>query len=233
MAATFDNPIRDPRDRDNIVAKRGALFMLDLKEEVQNRGFEVVHIKTDSIKVVNPTPELEEFIMGFGHLYGYDFEVEHRFQRFCLINDAVYIAQNDDGSWEATGARYKHPYVFKKLFTHEPITFDDLCETKSVTTSMYLDYNESCVDDHNYSFIGRTGLFVPVIDGVNGGILVRKSGEDKYDAVTGTKGYRWLEASQAKSLDQNVINMDYFNHLAEDAKSKIEDFCPFDEFINR
>ena len=41
---------RDNRNKDNIVAKRGALFMIDLKTCVQDRGFTVAHIKTDSIK---------------------------------------------------------------------------------------------------------------------------------------------------------------------------------------
>ena len=43
-AAKFDNPFRDPRNVDNIVAKRGALFMVDLKEAVQERGLTVAHI---------------------------------------------------------------------------------------------------------------------------------------------------------------------------------------------
>jgi hypothetical protein len=57
-SATFDNPFRDIRNIDNIVAKRGALFMVNLKHEVQRRGFTVAHIKTDSIKIPNPTPEI-------------------------------------------------------------------------------------------------------------------------------------------------------------------------------
>ena len=65
-AANFDNPFRDIRNKDNIVAKRGALFMVDLKEEVQKRGFTVAHIKTDSIKIPNATPEIIQFVMDFG-----------------------------------------------------------------------------------------------------------------------------------------------------------------------
>ena len=44
-SAKFDNKFRDPRNIDNIVAKRGALFMIDLKHEVQKRGWTVAHIK--------------------------------------------------------------------------------------------------------------------------------------------------------------------------------------------
>ena len=55
-SAGFDNPFRDKRNIDNIVAKRGALFMVNLKHAVQDQGFTVAHIKTDSIKIPNATP---------------------------------------------------------------------------------------------------------------------------------------------------------------------------------
>ena len=145
-SANFDNPFRDIRNKDNIVAKRGALFMIDLKEEVQKRGFTVAHIKTDSIKIPNATPEIIQFVMDFGKKYGYTFEHEATYDRMCLVNDAVYICRYDDGHWDATGAQFQVPYVFKTLFSKELITFDDMCETKSVTTALYLDMNENLPD---------------------------------------------------------------------------------------
>lgn len=145
-AAKFDNAFKDPRNKDNIVAKRGALFMVDLKNAVQEKGFTVAHIKTDSIKIPNPTPEIEQFIMDFGKRYGYTFEIESVYRKMCLVNDAVYIAQEEDGNWTATGAEFAHPVIFKTLFSHEPLTFDDFCETKSVTSSLYLDFNENLED---------------------------------------------------------------------------------------
>lgn len=142
-SANFDNPFRDIRNKDNIVAKRGALFMINLKHEVQNRGFTVAHIKTDSIKIPDATPEIIEFVMDYGKQYGYTFEHEATYDRMCLVNDAVYIAKYKDGDWTATGTQFAVPYVFKKLFSKEPIEFDDMCETKSVTTALYLDMNEN------------------------------------------------------------------------------------------
>ena len=44
--------------------------------------------------------------------------------------------------WTATGAQFKHPYVFKELFSDTPIVFDDMCETKNVKSALYLDMNE-------------------------------------------------------------------------------------------
>lgn len=149
-SAKFDNPFRDIRNKDNIVAKRGALFMINLKHEVQRRGFTVAHIKTDSIKIPNATADIIQFVTDYGHLYGYNFEHEATYERMCLVNDAVYIARYLDGKhageWTATGAQFQQPYVFKTLFSQEPIRFEDLCETKTVTGALYLDMNENLPD---------------------------------------------------------------------------------------
>ena len=149
-SASFDHPFRDNRNKDNIVAKRGALFMVNLKHEVQRRGFIVAHIKTDSIKIPDATSEIIQFVMDYGKQYGYNFEHEATYDRMCLVNDAVYIAKYKDGKhageWTATGTQFQVPYVFKKLFSKEPIEFEDMCETKSVTSALYLDMNEGLPD---------------------------------------------------------------------------------------
>ena len=164
-SASFPNKLRDPRNVDNIVAKYGALFMIELEKEVQKRGGTVVHIKTDSIKIANATPEMIEFVKEYGKKFGFNFDHESTYKKICLVNDAVYIAQYESAEkclgqygyvpenneeeglkWTATGAQFQVPYVFKMLFSKEPIEFEDLCETKSVTTALYLDMNESLPD---------------------------------------------------------------------------------------
>lgn len=159
-SAAFPNAFRDPRNIDNIVAKRGALFMVNLKHEVQKRGFTVAHIKTDSIKIPNATPEIIQFVMDYGKLYGYNFEHEATYEKMCLVNDAVYIAKykgslngEDDysnGEWTATGTQFAVPYVFKSLFSKEDILFEDMCEAKAVTSALYLDMNERLPDVSEY-----------------------------------------------------------------------------------
>lgn len=149
--ASFSNPFRDPRNIDNIVAKRGALFMINLKHEVQNQGFTVAHIKTDSIKIPNATPEIIQYVMDYGKQYGYTFEHEATYEKMCLVNKAVYIAKYKDGKhageWTATGKQFAVPYLFKTLFSKEKIEFDDMCETFSVSKGdLYLDTNEGYPD---------------------------------------------------------------------------------------
>lgn len=162
-SAKFSNPFKDENNKDNIVAKRGALFMIDLLHAVQERGFTVAHIKTDSIKIPDATPEIIQFVMEFGERYGYTFEHEATYERMCLVNKAVYIAKYADkdrcqemygyipgdnydhgNQWTATGDQFAVPYVFKTLFTKEPLVFNDFCETFQVKQGdLYLDMNES------------------------------------------------------------------------------------------
>lgn len=236
-SAKFDNPFKDPRNVDNIVAKRGALFMINLKHEVQERGFTVAHIKTDSIKIPDASPEIIEFVMGYGKQYGYTFEHEATYEKMCLVNDAVYIAKYKDGKhageWTATGAQFAHPYVFKTLFSKEPLEFKDMCETKTVNSVLYLDMNENLKDEeHNYIFVGKAGSFCPIKPGHGGGILLREK-DGKYYAATGTKGYRWLEAEVVEKLNkQKYIDERYFKSLVDDAIDNISKFGDFEWLVS-
>ncbi len=233
-SAKFPNAFKDPRNVDNIVAKRGALFMINLKHEVQRRGFTVAHIKTDSIKIPNATKEIIQFVMDYGKLYGYTFEHEATYEKMCLVNDAVYIAKYQDGEWTATGTQFQVPYVFKTLFTHEPIIFSDLCEDKSVSKGdIVIDMNENLPEgEHDYRFVGHVGLFCPIKSGAGGGVLYRRK-DDKYYAITGTKGFRWLEAEEVKFLGkEDDIDLRYYDKLADEARVTIENYGDFNKFAN-
>lgn len=288
-SANYDNPFRDIRNKENIVACRGALFMRTLEDEVKNRGFIVASIRTDSIKIPDATPEIIEFCMGFAKKYGYTFEHEATYERMCLVNKSAYIAKyatpeqceklygyspgdnkKHGGEWTATAKQFQVPYVFKTLFSKEKIEFKDLCETFEVKTALYLDKNEdlpdvsveekefkkaeekykkgllsdisfeeTCKDlnerisiGHNYIFVGKVGLFCPIKEGKGGAILYRKS-DDKYDAATGTKGYRWLESAMVQELDKyNDIDMSYYKKLVDEAVEAISQYGDFEWFVS-
>ena len=242
-SASFTNKFKDPRNIDNIVAKRGALFMIELKHAVQEKGYKVAHIKTDSIKIPDASPEIIQFVMDFGKKYGYDFEHEATYEKMCLVNEAVYIAKYKEPKidkktgkeiwWTATGTQFQVPYVFKTLFSKEPVEFRDMCETKSVTTALYLDMNEDLgEDEHDYRFVGRVGSFCPMKPGTGGGLLLREK-DGKFSAATGTKGYRWMESEMVQTLGKEKdIDKQYYISLANDAKETIEKFGPFDWLIS-
>ena len=248
-SAKFPNKLRDNRNVDNIVAKRGALFMIDLKHAVQDMGYKVVHIKTDSIKVYNADNKIRDFIFERGKEWGYTFEIEDEYNRICLVNDAVYIAKYEhpkkdkktgkDIWWSATGAEFAHPYIFKTLFSNDNVEFEDLCETKSTTTSLYLDMsnNEESKSKESMIFVGKVGSFVPIKKGMGGGTLYReqtlKDGSVDYYAVSGTTGYEWLEAETVKiNKWEDRIDFSYFDQLADAARKHINEFGDFDAFVN-
>lgn len=248
-AANFDNPFRDVRNVDNIVAKRGALFMVNLKHEVQSLGYTVAHIKTDSIKVPDADEMIIKFIMDYGERYGYTFEHEATYDRMCLVNDAVYIAKYKDADeckkmygyvpgknakhsneWTATGAQFAVPYVFKKLFSREDISFDDMCETFAVSKGdLYLDMNENLPDvsalEKELATLQKKNLeperqeelqkqiaeghdlrFVGRVGQFspilpgNNGGVLYRVNDGKNYAAPGSTGYRWLESEMVKEL---------------------------------
>jgi len=259
-SASFDNPFRDPRNDNNIVALRGALFMKTLQDEVMAKGYTVAHIKTDSIKIPNADRAIIDFCMNFANQYGYIFEHEATYSRMCLVNKSTYIARyatveecdhlygdgysktskdtvkeckKHGGQWTATGAQFQESYVFKTLFSKEPIGFKDYCETKEVKGTLYLDMNEDLPEgEHCYRFVGRIGSFCPIISGAGGGELMREA-EGKYSAATGTKGYRWMEGETVKALHkEDCIDISYFNKLVDEAVTDISKYGDFEWFVS-
>lgn len=263
-AASFDNPFRDIRNKNNIVALRGALFMRTLQDEVESRGYKIVAIKTDSIKIANADKAIVDFCMEFAGKYGYKFDHEATYDRICQINDADYIAKYASSAlcesvygytpgdnakaekkgmmWTATGKQFQIPYVFKTLFSKEPIEFEDLCEAKEVKTAIYVDMNENLPEgEHDYHFVGKVGNFCPIKPGCGGGILVRentdKNGNTKYDSVTGTlkpdkTPYRWLEAEAVKTLGKEAdIDKSYHRALVDKAVEFVSQYGDFERFV--
>lgn len=244
-SAGFPNPARDSRDKNNITALRGALFMRTLEEAVINEGYDVIAVRTDSLKIPNADDYIIKFVQDFGLKYAYEMEHECTYDRICLVNESAYIAKYDEygvrnkrgkhaNEWSAVAKQFQVPYVFKSLFSKEPIMFEDMCETKSVSGGgiIYLDMNEDLdADNHDYCFVGKVGLFCPVKPGCGGGQLLRYA-DGKYSALPGTKGYRWLDAEYVKANHlEDDIDISYYGRLCDEAVATIEKYGSFEEFV--
>lgn len=244
-SASFPNKFKDPRNKDNIVAKRGELFMLKLLEELTmlEKAHERqiwCHVKTDSIKLIHPDEETIKFVEDFGAKYGYTFEVEAIYDRMCLIDKAQYIAYeevNGEHVWSATGKCFDRPYVKKSIFTHEEITLDDLSETIEVHSGKGLYINSIGLGKPLY--VGRVGAFTPVTvraDNANSfpEVIRNRSGEVQrlkdgvFSAPAGTKGYVFIETEVLKRFAEEngtsaieYVDMSYYEKQAMDAKHKM------------
>ncbi|MEG0239463.1 MAG: DUF5906 domain-containing protein [Anaerorhabdus sp.] len=210
-SASFDNKFKHKDNVDNIIAKRGALFMMTLKKNVQEMGYTVAHIKTDSIKIPNADQEIIDYVFWFGKQYGYEFDHEHTYKRMALVNKAVYIAEYEDEEtgenvWEPTGAQFADPIVLKSLFTHEPIVEEDYATMKQAKTPIYL----------GETFIGKNAH---VYASLTGQELMKGDG-DKRDCVVGTKGFKWELMANYKGKQD--LDMEYYDGLVTKAIEAID-----------
>lgn len=262
-SARFENPFYDKRNVNNIVALRGALFMKTLFDEVTAKGFRIIHVKTDSIKIAEATPEIIQFCMDFAKKYGYTFEHEATYEKICLVNNSVYVAKaatpewcqqtygylpeenepaylEEYGYWTATGTQFQVPYVFKTLFSHQPINFEDKCEVKSSKEgALYLDFNEEMAEgEHKYRFIGKVGQFTPMKNGAGGAKLLakredKKTGETKYVNAPGATEYRWMESEMVRiSNKQDLVDENFYISLVDDAKAAVSKYGDFEWFTS-
>jgi hypothetical protein len=78
-------------------------------------------------------------------------------------------------------------------------------------------------NDDSRRFVGRIGRFVPIKPETNKGEgqLLRVN-DDKEYAVTGTKGWLWLEAEKVQELElEEHIDMAYFEALINKAQDAL------------
>lgn len=214
-SAPFDNIFKDPKNKDNVVAKRGALFMIEVQLQLQAAGAKVVHVKTDSVKVVNPTDEHRQIIKDLGEQFGYDFDHEATYEKMALVNDAVYVAKvgwnikpHKIGIWEAIGAQFKEPYVYKKLFSKEELFDEDFVTIKNAKVGqIYI----------NDQFVGKVATIYASVTGYD--VMRVDAEKNKTSFVTGTKNRKWRQSEEF--LGVKDIDMDYYDDLCRKAIDKI------------
>lgn len=223
-SAKFPNRFKDPRNVDNIVAKRGELMMINLEDKLIKEGVNPIHIKTDSIKIPDFTEELNQEVVDFGKKYGYRFTIEEFYTVFCLFNKAEYLAYNAaTGQWESRGATFQNPYVFKTLLGGDIVPSDYMI-TKSVQKGVIY------IGD---MFCGRNVNIVCVKQQYGKEMKCLRD-DGKQVSVSGTKGLHFMEFEEALEKDfLEYLDMEYYDGLVADAKAKIEQYIPWDLFVSK
>ena len=85
--------------------------------------------------------------------------------------------------------------------------------------------------EHDYRFVGRVGQFTPIKPGCGGALLMREK-DGKYNAATGTKGFRWMESKMVKEAGkESDVDISYYARLVDDAKASINEYGDVYEFM--
>ena len=217
-SAKYDNKFRDPRNVDNIIAKRGALFMMMLEEELNARGCNVIHVKTDSMKITNYLQEDIQYAMDRANEFGYTFELECIFDRIALTNKSTNIGhiegkpEYDAHAWEAVGAQYAEPYVFKKLFSHEELAEDDFMTLKSSTAPIYL--GGRFIGKNAYVYASLTGEDLYVVREENIAQSIQTKAQKPLKDYLNKRDYEGLplevqEANRAIKISKELKGRDF------------------------
>lgn len=219
-SASFDNPLKNPQNIDNIVAKRGALFMITLQRKLESEGVGVIHIKTDSIKLDNPTEEQINEVIEFASTYGYQFKIEDTYTPFVLIDKAQLIGYSaSHESWHAIGTKFINPYTYKTLFSHEDYVLSDYRRViESRTGKLFL----------GGVFVGRIGAFIA---SENGDTLMihRPDGTESSPAGTISKNKHQIinpETGRKKTVREPYKFIPYSESITVDI-----DFSFYEEFV--
>ena len=141
----------------------------------------------------------------------------------ALVNKSVFIAQygwadkiSKIGTWDAVGAQFAEPYVFKSLFTKEELVDDDYTVVKQAQSPIFIDER----------FIGK---IVRIYASLTGGVVTRRAEGKNPAAVSGTKDFKWRLYEEGFSLDD--VDMGYYNKLIQDAISNIDSVGPASKMI--
>ncbi len=223
-SAPYDNKFKDPRNIDNCIAKRGALFMLQLKQEVIKKGYEVIHVKTDSIKIANHDQEILDYCMARAKEYGYTFEHEHTYSKLALLNKAVLYGliswspvEHEIGTWETVGAQVREPYVKSTLFTDDDPLEKDFFLLKSATSPIYI--GDKFVGKNAEVYASHTGEDLMVSREVDIAKQIQSrwvKPVDKFLLVREREGLTGLELDEArinKISNQLEIPVDIVEHV--------------------
>ena len=154
---------------------------------------------------------------------------------FTLLSGSGCVTYKDELARFAAQDRTAHVSVEKKSDLEEKAEKDSTKYADNEYVKMVNDRNyiiNELEKYHDRRFVGKVGSFCPIAPGLGGGILERET-NGKYYAVTGTSGYRWLEAEVVKELGkEDDIDIRYFRGLVDGAIESIQQYANFDWFIS-
>ena len=111
-SANFDNFMKLEQNDTNLIANLGNIMMNELYRIcTEEKGWTVVHIKTDGIKIVNCTEEMINFCIEFAKSWGYNFSIDEKYKEFLIIDKANYIGVTEEGKISSRGELFNNNWL--------------------------------------------------------------------------------------------------------------------------
>lgn len=151
------------------------------------------------------------------------------------VKTAIYLDMNEDLPDAAPYEKMKAISDRKRLDSIDYWVNGNLTRVEQSMASTYGNLTDEEIDleiakGHSYKFIGKVGEFCPIKPGCGGGWLMAER-DGKYNAVTGSKGYRWLESEVVRAMGrEGDVDERYYEELCEEAIKTINEYGDFEEF---
>lgn len=156
-SASFDNFMKLPENETNLIANLGNIMMNELYHECVAKGWKVVHIKTDGIKIADCTEEMINFCIDFAKKWGYNFSIDEKYKEFLIVDKANYIGLTEDGTISSRGELFNNNWL--KAYLNN--AFD------RETASIILQVKKGVIINHTRNNT-KVGKCIRVFPSVNG-----------------------------------------------------------------
>lgn len=110
-SASFDNFMKLRENETNLIANLGNIMMNELYQNCISKGWKVVHIKTDGIKIADCTDEMIAYCIDFAKKWGYNFSIDEKYKEFLIIDKANYIGITEDGRISSRGELFNNNWL--------------------------------------------------------------------------------------------------------------------------
>lgn len=156
-SASFDNFMKLPENETNLIANLGNIMMNELYQECIAKKYNVVHIKTDGIKIANCTEEMINFCIDFAKSWGFNFSIDEKYKDFLIIDNANYIGVTEDGKISSRGELFNNNWI--KAYVKDDFDRE--------TASIILQVKKGVIINHskNNTKVGKCIRVYPCING--------------------------------------------------------------------
>lgn len=216
-SANFDNFMRLENNDTNLIANLGNIMMNELYRictEIKN--WKVIHIKTDGIKIADCTDEMIQFCVNFAKMWGYNFTIDEKYNKFIIIDKSNYIGVTENEKISSRGEFFNNNWL--EPYMNNSFDYN--------TASVILQVKIGSIINHtkNNAHVGKCIRVYPCINGDE--YFKIMPNKENFDCIADTKkpGRGVHDVFKFESYDKfdiNKLDRTYYELLYQKIISKI------------